>query len=150
MWSEVYRDYVKDLVTSNRAEYPYYLAVTNTNISTGYGNEYPAFKVYFSKEPITATGLYSYKLPADSICYTVIGGNASSNYHSQRVTTSTAGGNLNINTYEFVYTNAEFTGNTIQPDIMATNNVKESTFQGVAWLLFVLLIANIVVRLVKP
>ncbi len=149
MWNESYKQYVKDLVLSNRGEYPYYLAVTNTYIGNGYNTEYPAFKVYFSKEPITASGLYSYKLPADSIVYTVIGSNANDNYHSKRVTTSTASGNLDINNYEFVYTNAEFTGNTIQPDIMATNNVKEGTFQGFAWLLFVLLLANIVVRLVR-
>lgn len=149
MWSDIYTNYVKQLVISNRGEYPYYLAVTNTNIGIGSNYDSPAFYVYFSKEPIKATGLYNYVLPSDSIRYTVIGANANSNYHSQRVTTSAFSGNLAVNNYEFVYTNAEFTGNTIQPDILATNNVKEGTFQGFCWLLFVLLLGCIVVRLVR-
>lgn len=150
MWNESYKQYVKDLVISNRGDYPYYLAVTNTYVGNGYNNDYPSFYVYFSKKPIKATNLYSYTIPADSIVYSVIGGNANSSYHAKRVNTSPYSGSLNVNNYEFVYTNAEFTGNTIQPDITATNVAKESTFQGFAWLLFVLLLANIVVRLVKP
>lgn len=150
MWNATYEDFVEHLVQTNYKEYPYYVAHTCTYWNVSNSGALPAFKVYFSKEPITASDLYVYNLPADTICYSVIGGNGSSNYNSQRVTTSTAKGRLNIDWYEFVYTNAETTSATVQPDILATNEVTQSHFDGVGLVILAVLLSSIIYRFVKP
>ena len=38
MFSEVQRDYIKQLVLSNDKDYPYYLAYSNTNVSNSYSS----------------------------------------------------------------------------------------------------------------
>lgn len=149
MWSDSYRDYVKQLVISNRNEYPYYIAHTCTYWGVSSSASYPAFKVYFSKEPITANGLYSYVCPTDTVVYSVIGSNANSNYHTSRVSTSKYSGALNIDNYEFVYTNAEFTGATVQPDVLASTDIQQSHFDGVSLILLVILLGTLVAKLVK-
>lgn len=149
MWNDSYRDYVKTLIESNRGEYPYYVAHTCTYWGYDNTSEMPSFKVYFSKEPIIATDLYTYVLPSDSMVYSVVGGNANRTYNNQRVTTSSYSGNLTINEYEFIYSNAEYSTNTIQPDILATTSVSQSHFDGVSLILLVLLLGAVVVRLFR-
>lgn len=149
MWSDSNRDYVSALVKSNRGEYPYYLAHTCTYWGISNTGAYPTFKVYFSKEPITASSLYNYVLPSDTLVYSVIGGNANSNYHSTRVTATVTSGKLNINDYEFVYTNAESTTATIQPDILADTAVTQSHFDGVSLVLLIVVLASVVVKLIR-
>ncbi len=149
MWSDSYRDYVKALVESNRSEYPYYVAHTCTYIGSGSSYNNPSFKVYLSKEPITASGLYTYVLPDDTIVYSVIGSNANSNYHSNRVSTSTVRGSLNIDKYEFIYSNAEYQTAAIQPNLTVSNNVSAVDFQAVSLILIVLLLASATVKLFK-
>lgn len=149
MWSTANENYVKFLVESNRKEYPYYIAHTCTYWNVSGSSAYPSFKVYFSKEPITASGLYSYVLPSNTVVYSVISGNANSNYHDARVTTNVTSGNLRLDNYEFVYTNAEFSGSTIQPDILATTQVTQSHFDGVSLILLVVLLVSAVVRFIR-
>lgn len=149
MWSDSNRDYVKQLVESNRKEYPYYVAHTCTYWDVTNSSALPAFKVYFSKEPITASSQYNYKISADSLCYSVVSSNANRNYHDQRVTVSTFGGNLTINDYEFVYSNAEYSAVTIQPDILSTTEVTQSHFDGVSLIIICILLGTIVARLMK-
>lgn len=149
MWSDSNRDYVKQLIMSNRKEYPYYVAHTCTYWDVSNSSALPAFKVYFSKEPITAGSLYNYKIPANSLCYSVVSGNANRNYHDNRVTVNTFGGNLTVNDYEFIYSNAEYSAVTIQPDILATNNVESSHFDAVSLIIICILLGTIVVRLIK-
>lgn len=149
MWSDSYRDYVLQLVESNRGEYPYYIAHTCTYWGINNTSSLPAFKVYFSKQPITATGLYSYVLPSDSMVYSVVGGSANNNYHSQRVTTSQYSGRLDVDNFEFIYSNAEYSSNSIQPDILATNNVSQAHFDGVSLILLIVLLTSVVVKLIR-
>lgn len=149
MWSDSYRDYVAAMVKSNRGEYPYYIAHTCTYWGISNSGSYPAFKIYFSKEPITANGLYNYVLPSDTLVYSVIGGNANNNYHNARVTATVTRGNLKIEDYEFVYTNAESTIATIQPDILADTNVTQSHFDGVSLVLLIVVLASVVVKLIR-
>lgn len=106
MWSEINREYVKQLVLSNYKEYPYYVAQTVTYIDTTNTYNSPTVKVYFSKEPIAVNGAYNFTLPAGSICYNIIGGNGSRNSQNARVSINNVNGRININHYEFVYTNA--------------------------------------------
>lgn len=149
MWSDVNKEYVKELVLTNRSEYPYYIAVTCSYWGTYYDYNRPTFKVYFSKEPITADGLYNYVFEDTAVVYSVIGGNANNNSNECRVQTSTYNGTLNIDDYEFVYTNAEFETNTVQPDILSTNLVTQSHFDGVSLILLGILLGTIVAKIVK-
>lgn len=149
MWSDSYKEYVKSLVESNRGEYPYYVAHTCTYWGVSNSSSLPSFKVYFSKDPITATDIYTYVLSDNSMVYSVVGGNATSNYHNQRVTTSSYSGTLVINDYEFIYSNAEYSTRSIQPDILATTNVTQSHFDGVSLIILAVLLGTIVSRLVR-
>lgn len=149
MWSDSYRDYVKQLVITNRDEYPYYIAHTCTYWGISNSYSYPSFKVYLSKKPITANGLYNYVLPSDTLVYSVIGGNANGNYHSDRVTTTVTKGNLAIDEYEFVYSNAEYTTATVQPDILASTDVSQSHFDGVSLVILIVLLASIVFKFIR-
>lgn len=149
MWSDSNRDYVNQLVESNREEYPYYIAHTCTYWNITNSAALPTFKVYFSKDPITATDIYNYTLSENSMVYNVIAGNASNNYHSQRVTTSSFSGNLKIDNYEFVYSNAEYSTRTIQPDITSTNTITRAEYQGVNLILIAILLGIIVYKLIR-
>lgn len=149
MWSEVNKEYVKELVISNRNEYPYYLAVTSTNYSSYSDYNHASFKVYFSKKPIKADGLYNYVFEDSAVVYSVISNNASSNSLDPRVQTTSYRGNLAINKYEFVYTNAEFKTESIQPDILSTNLVSQSHFDGVSLILICIFLSMIVAKIVK-
>lgn len=118
MWNSANESYLKYLVETNRKEYPYYVAHTCTYWNITNSSALPTFKVYFSKEPITAGSLYDYKIPNDSLCYSVVAGNANNNYHNARLTAVAYSGNLSIDEYEFIYSNAEYSSVTVQPDIL--------------------------------
>lgn len=149
MWSEVNKEYVKELILSNRSEYPYYIATTCTY--WGSYNDYnrPSFKVYFSKEPITANGFYNFVFKDTALVYSVISNNGSVNSNNARVQISKINGSIMIDEFEFVYTNAEFKTESIQPDILSTNLVTQSHFDGVSLILITILLGMIVVKLVK-
>lgn len=149
MWSDTNNKYVEQLVKSNYKDYPFYVAHTCTYWGTSGTYNRPSFKVYFSKEPITANGRYSYVFKDTYVCYSVIAGNASSNYNGSRVSISQGTGTVVIDDYEFIYSNAEFTGETIQPDIMASTDVQQSHFDGVSLILLTVLLATVVARLIR-
>lgn len=149
MWNDSNRDYLKQLILTNRKEYPYYVAHTCTYWDVSNSNALPAFKVYFSKEPITASSLYNYKISANSLCYSVVASNANKNYHNMRLTAAPYSGNLTINDYEFIYTNAEYSAVTVQPDILATNTVESSHFDAVSLIIICILLGTVVARLMR-
>lgn len=149
MWSDSNRDYVKSLIETNRGEYPYYIAHTCTYWGINNSSSLPSFKVYFSKEPIRASGLYTYVLPSDTLVYSVVSGNANSNYHNVRVSVSRASGSFSVDSYEFIYTNAETAAETVQPDLLATSSVRQSHFDGVSLIILVILLASIFVKLIR-
>lgn len=143
-------EYAKQLIESNRGEYPYYILSTNTNISDNYDNQAPAFKIYFSDKPITANGRYSFSFQGNTLVYSVISYNASNKYHSERVQVSQFNRNtLTVNEYEYVYTNAEFKTGSIQPDILATSAVAQSHFDSVSIILLVVLLSSVVFRILR-
>lgn len=115
MFSDAQQGYIAALVSNMRDEYPYYIAYSDFRYSD---YEHASIYVIFSKEKITSRGLYSYEVPA-GVKYSLITNNYSSyNSNSARtVVNSFAGGVVNIPVYEFVYTNADFTGSSVQPDI---------------------------------
>lgn len=124
--------------------YTYYVAYTNSNTG-GYYSYEPDLYFVFSKEKITANSAYTYTAPAGSVMYIVrtvnySGGNGAVN--TARVTTQTYGGTFTVDAYEHIYSNAEYSGTTIQPDILS-EGVKQNEYlqaQGIilaAFLLFV-------------
>lgn len=151
MWNDSYRDYVKAVVETSHDEYPYYMAHTCTYFGTGSTVGQPAFKIYLSKEPITANGLYTYLLPADTLVYSVIGVNAGVNNNSPRVrvTSTTVDGTVGVNEYEFVYSNAEYSGNSVQPDLLAASAATQNHFDAFSLILLVILLGALVVKLFK-
>ena len=115
MFSDAQQGYIAALVANMRDEYPYYIAYSDFR----YGNyETASIYVIFSKEKITSRGLYSYEVPA-GVKYSLIINNYSSyNTNSARtVVNSFSGGVVSVPVYEFVYTNADFTSSSVQPDI---------------------------------
>lgn len=151
MINDSYKDYIEHLIKTNRGEYPYYVAHTCTYWGVNNSYSMPSFKVYFSKEPITATGLYTYICPSDTLVYNIIANNGNSNYHNQRVTTTNFNGNLNIDEYEFVFSNAEAQTEsiTLQPDLLSTVNVQQSHFDSAVLILLVVLLASVVVKIIR-
>ena len=115
MFSDAQQGYIASLVASMRDEYPYYIAYSDFR----YGNyENASIYVIFSKEKIKSRGLYSYEV-SSGIKYSLITNNYSSyNTNTARtVVTSFNGGVVTVPVYEFVYTNAEFSTSSVQPDI---------------------------------
>lgn len=101
--------------------YKYYIAYTHVTIGDYYTRPDPDLYFVFSKDKITASSAYQYSVPEGSIMVRVRSGNYStSNYgdNTNRFVQIDYSGNLSIQVYEHIYTNAEFTGSTIQPDIM--------------------------------
>lgn len=116
MFSDAQQRFIASLVSSMRKEYPYYLAYSDFR-SSGY--DVPQIYVLFSADPITASSPYRYVVP-QGVKYSVITGNYSSynSSNTDRISVSAySGGNVSIPVYEWVYSNAEYSGSAIQPDV---------------------------------
>lgn len=149
MFSEVQRNFIQQFVLANKDKYPYYIAYTNTNISNIGGGDSVSFYLILSKSPITASSQYVYSIPSNSERFAVRSGNASYNYHAERVTSLQPVTQVTINDYEWCYTNAEFSGVSLQPDVMITNGVEQSHFDGFAIALFVIIVSVLFVKLIR-
>ena len=115
MFSDAQQGYIASLVASMRDEYPYYIAYSDFR----YGDyENASIYVIFSKEKIISRGLYSYEV-SSGIKYSLNTYNYSSynNNTARTLVTSFNGGVVTVPIYEFIYTNAEFSGSSVQPDI---------------------------------
>ena len=115
MFSDAQQRYIAALVANMREDYPYYIAYSYFR----HGNyENASIYVIFSKEKITSRGLYSYEVPS-GVRYSLITNNYSSydTNTARTVVNSFTGGVVNVPVYEFVYTNADFTSSSVQPDI---------------------------------
>lgn len=126
MFSTAQQAYIDALLpTYAKDGYKYYVVYTDSvdNSSSWYSTE-PDLYAVFSKETISAKSAYSYGVGESSIIVAV----RSSNYNSSstasnvdRITvTDYAAQTLTIPKYEHIYTNAEFTGHTLQPDYYLT------------------------------
>lgn len=109
-------DLLEALVARMRAEgYTYYLC--HQNLNTGISND-PDMIVYFSKEEITGQTGYKYSVSADSLCYRIRSGNASTNYNTNRYYYESVSKDTTVNIEESIHisTNAVFLTTQIQPD----------------------------------
>lgn len=115
MFTDSQQGFVASLVANMRDEYPYYIAYSDFKNGS---YDSPSIYVIFTKEKITARGLYSYEVSA-GVKYSLITSNYSSyNTNTARtVVNSFVGGIVAVPVYEFVYTNADFASSSVQPDI---------------------------------
>lgn len=130
--------------------YDYYLIYSNNDWNTSYYGQTVAAYVVRSKDPITAQGRYSYSCSGDYVMYSVISANASERYHNERVTVTTGSDRVfNIDEWEYVYTNAEWEGASLQPDLKADNGVSHADFTAVSIILCVVLFTTLLLRILR-
>lgn len=120
MFSTNQTEYVKTLIPTYAADgYKYYIAYTNQDNSTYYSTN-PDLYIIFSKDKITASDGYNYTIPEESVIISIRTGNYSSsssaNNDERVVVNQYVNETLFIDEWEHIYTNAEFTGYTLQPD----------------------------------
>lgn len=122
MFNSAQQAYCDSLIPAMRERgYSYYVAYTNTYTDNYYRYE-PDLYIVFSEQKISASSPYSFTAPQGSIMYTIRTSNYSTNsnaVNTARVTSQTYGGTFTVDEYEHVYSNAEFSGSTIQPDILS-------------------------------
>lgn len=122
LFNTAQQTYCDSLIPTMRERgYSYYVAYSHTYTDSYYRYE-PDLYLVFSKQKITANSAYSFTVPQGSIMYSIRTGNYSSNnnaVNTSRVTSQTYGGTFTVDAYEHIYSNAEFAGHTIQPDILA-------------------------------
>lgn len=135
MFSTTQLDVMRPLISDMRDQgYLYYVA--HQNQLSGVTNDYDVI-IYFSKDEIVATDMYTYTVPKDSFKYSLRTGNASSNYTSQRISISKVNNQtaISIAAYQHISTNATFsTQGYIQPDLF----LEVSNYETNGGILFVL------------
>ena len=123
MFSTVQKDVLSSLIPVMRKQgYNYYIAYTNTN-TDGSWNSSAVVDLYvvFSSEEITANDMYTYLVPSGAVRYAIRTANystSSSAVNTDRYVTSDYSGTLTVDVYEHIYTNAEFSTSSVQPDIL--------------------------------
>lgn len=148
MISDSVLDYCKNIIATNRKEYPYYVVASNTNFNS-YSYTEPVVYIYLAKDEIKSNGSFSYVLPAGSRRLGVVSNNATERYNGQRVTNSAYAGALTVNEYEWVYTNADTGTITAVPDLVDTFPATNTCFTAIGIIISILLVTNLVIRLVR-
>lgn len=137
MFSTAQQSYIDSLLpTFAKDGYKYYVVYTNSLYSGSYyGSTNPDLYFVLSKKSIKAKNGYSYTLESDSIfvsCRTVNYSSSNSANNGNRITVEDYTGNtLNIESYEHIYTNAEFSGVSLQPDIYLSSRGLNNAYQQV-------------------
>lgn len=148
MISDSVLDYCKNIIATNRKEYPYYVVASNTNFNS-YSYTEPVVYIYLAKDEIKSNGSFSFVLPAGSRRLGVVSNNASERYNGQRVINSAYAGALTVNEYEWVYTNADTGTITAVPDLVDTFPATNTCFTAIGIIISILLVTNLVIRLVR-
>lgn len=122
MFNTSQQAYCDSLIPTMRERgYTYYVAYTNTS-NDDFNRYQPDLYLVFSKDKITANSAYTYTAPQGSILYILRTNNYSSSSHAvntSRVTSQPYGGTFTVDEYEHIYSNADYSGTTIQPDILS-------------------------------
>lgn len=134
MFSTNQLEIVKSLVPTMREQgYKYYIAYTNTNTDSNWNstsNE-PDLYFVFSTDKIIAQSGYKYTIPENSIQYVCRSSNYSTNIsgvNTDRIKKQSISGQLNINLYEHIYSNAEYGESVVMPDILGGEQYAESVY----------------------
>lgn len=113
------------LPTYAQQDYTHYVAYTDSTNTSGYYQTEPDLYIIFAKSEITAVDGYTYTVPEGAVQLCIRTGNYSSsssaNNSDRVVVRDFTGTELSIDEYEHIYTNATFTGYTLQPDINLIN-----------------------------
>lgn len=145
MFSAQELEWLKALIETMRGKgYMHYVAHTVTQ-----NNNDSDVVVIFSQEPIIGNGLYRFTV-ADGVMYTLdSSGYSAYGDNDARTKVSSYSGNLNVADTEFVYTNAEYSGTTLQPDIRYTGGVISETNQAGFYLLTLLFLVVVVLNIFR-
>ena len=148
MFSALQVEYLQSMAHTMREQgFPYYLAVTQwRSVVTQ-----PNMVVYFSRNPIIATGMYSYTINT-AVRYSI-------NFSAFNNTTNTGPrftvtdvGNVTraFATHEFIYTNADFgTMTRVQPDILLQEGGNLRANQVSALLISILFFTILFIRIFR-
>lgn len=126
-FSTAQEKYIDTLVnTLHQQGYKYYIAYTHTQINSGYYYQTePDLYILFSKDKIEAVNGYIYTFDGDVLQYAVRTGGystSSSATNTDRIDVENyASDRLSVPLYEHIYTNAQFEGVSVQPDIRYLN-----------------------------
>lgn len=152
MFNTVQQTVLESLIpTMAERGYHYYVAYTYTTVNSGYNNPTkPDLYVVFSADEISSTSAYTYNVPSGAIRYTIRSGNYSSStnaVNTDRLTVSNFSGNLSIDLYEHVYTNAVASASqtVIQPDILKEGSVNHE-YSAVSMFMLGSLLFYLVIR----
>lgn len=130
MFNTAQQQYVTDLVNTLYSEYPYYIAFTHTSLYSFSQRVEPDLYLIFSKDKIEALSGYQYSLSGECKQFKVRTLNYSTSNNSvntDRVEVDDYTQEIiTIDSYEHIYTNAEFKTIISQPDIL-----KEGSYQNV-------------------
>lgn len=109
MLSQTQLDFLEPFIAQHYKEgFIYYVANTNTNLSSSSNYSYRDITVIFSKEPIICTNSTNFGTANSCVRYDVITRNASRDYTEPRIVKSTLSSlNYNVPTHEFVVSNAK-------------------------------------------
>ena len=154
MFSTAQQAYIDAILpTYAKDGYKYYVVYSDTVSNSGYYySANPDLYAVFSKKPITAKNGYTYSIQDDSILVSLRTGNYSSNSNavnsSRVVVTDYAAGTLTVAQYEHIYTNAEFTGHTLQPDYyLASGGETNVQIESISFILLIVCAFLILSRL---
>ena len=145
MFTTAEEQWLKALIETMRGKgYKSYVAYTVTE-----NNNDTDVIVIFSKETITGTGLYSFTV-TDGVMYSFdSSGYSTYNGSEARTSVGTFSGNLSVDQYEHVYTNAEFNGTTLQPDIRLTGGAAYETNQASFYILVLFFLVSVAFRIFR-
>lgn len=125
MFNTAQKDLIENLVPLMRKEgYDYYVAYTNTTLNSGYNyTVQPDLYIVFSRDKLSFTSAYSFNCSNGSIrfaCRTVNYSSSNTAVNTDRIVKSSVNGNVNVNVYEHIYTNAEYSSSVgiRHPDIL--------------------------------
>lgn len=142
MFSAQELEWVKALIETMREKgFNYYVAQTVTS-----NNNDIDVMVYFSKQPIIGNSLYNFTVNGGVVYSLDSSGYYSNDTNESRTKVLPFSGNLVVARTEFVYTNAEYIGSTLQPDIRQCGGVINETGQAVFHLVTLCFLVAVVLR----
>lgn len=154
MFSTSQQAYIDALLpTYAKDGYKYYVIYSNNMANSGYGStSHPDLYALFSKKAISAKNAYSFSVEDSSILVAVRSSNYSSsssaNNSARIVVQDYSPGTLKIPECEHIYTNAEFTGYTLQPDYyLSTGGETNVQIQAISLIMLSVLFLSMLYRL---
>ena len=140
------------LPTYAQEDYTHYVAYTDSTNTSGYYQTDPDLYIVFSKSEITASDGYTYTVPEGAVQLCIRTGNylssTNANNSDRVVVRDFTGTTLSIDEFEHIYTNATFSGYTVQPDINLINGGETNVrLEAISYIMLVVVIFTAMSRL---